>query len=48
MAFIKRQQNHRVPDTYRNNDYINGIKCFKMKSKHKTSRKHRNRRKKKD
>ena len=43
--FIKWEQNHLLPDTYRYNDYRNVMKFTTSKSKHRASRKQRNRRK---
>ena len=38
---IKWEQNHRAPDTYINNNYINVMNFMTMKSKDRTSRKYR-------
>ena len=48
LLFIKQDQNHRVPDTFLTNGYINVKKFMKMKSKHRTDKKHSKSRKTKD
>ena len=48
LFFIKQDQNRRVPDTFLTNGYINVKKFMKMKSKHRTDKKHSKSRKTKD